>query len=93
MKLFLWALLGFVVTGTAFWMVTSPWIPRNPVVLAIFILVFTAGPVGAFWMMYQSIRYEEHPLGMILLAFVPYSFLWYYTERVRPKRNCGRVNA
>jgi hypothetical protein len=35
-------------------------------------------------MMYMSIRYEKHPLPMVLLAaFIPFSFLWYYFERVR----------
>ena len=87
MKLAVWVLLGLIVTGAAFWIVTSPSTPHNPVILAFFIAVFTIGPIGAFWMMYISVRYEKHPLPMVLLAFLPYAFLWYYVERVRPKRH------
>ncbi len=35
-------------------------------------------------MLYMAIRYEKHPLPMVLLAFVPFAFFWYYFERVRP---------
>jgi hypothetical protein len=87
MKLFLWVLLGLTAAGTVFWMVASASVPRNPLVIAVFIAVFTAGPIGAFWMMYVSIRHEKHPLPMVVLAFLPYSFLWYYAERVRPKKH------
>ena len=83
MKLLLWVLLGLVVTGGAFWIAASPWIPRNPVVVFLVVLVYAVGPIGAFWMLYMSIRHEKHPLPMVLLAFVPYAFLWYYVERVR----------
>lgn len=35
--------------------------------------------------MYMSIRYEKKPLPMLALAlFVPFTFVWYYFERVRP---------
>jgi hypothetical protein len=39
--------------------------------------------VGAFWMMYMSIRHEKSPLPMVMLAFIPFTFLWYYFERFR----------
>jgi len=36
-------------------------------------------------MMYMSIRYEKKPLPFVLLALlIPFTFLWYYFERVRP---------
>jgi 4-hydroxybenzoate polyprenyltransferase len=44
------------------------------------------GSIGALWMMYMSVRYEKNPLPMVLLAFVAYAFLWFYVERVRPKK-------
>jgi hypothetical protein len=56
----------------------------HPAILLAFIALFAVPPVGAFWMMYTSIRYEKSPLPMILLAFIPFSFLWYYFERIRP---------
>lgn len=87
MKLFLWILLGFAVAGLAFWMVTVSGIPRSPLFVFLLVAVFGASPVGTFWMFYVVIRNEKHPWPLILLAFVPYAFLWYYFERVRPGRN------
>ncbi len=85
-KIFLWMLLGLLVTGIAFWMLASPGVPKNPLLTFLIIVIFAVPPIGAFWMLYMSIRYEKNPLGMILLAFVPYAFLWYYFERFRPRR-------
>jgi hypothetical protein len=82
MKLFLWIVLGFAVAGVGFWMIVAEG-PENPFFFFL-VVVFTAQPLGAFWMLYMAIRYEVHPLPMVLLAFVPYAFLWYYFERVRP---------
>ncbi len=45
---------------------------------------FMAGVVGAYWMAYMSIRHEERPLFYIVFAFIPFAFVWYYFERVRP---------
>lgn len=83
MKLFLWIFLGFVVAGLAFWTIVAEG-PDNPLLVFVVVAVFGLPPIGAFWMLYMAIRYEAQPLPMILLAFVPYSFLWYYFERVRP---------
>lgn len=83
MKLFLWILLGFAVAGFAFWAITIEG-PENPFLVSLVVVVFTASPIGAFWMLYTAIRYETHPLPMVLMAFIPFSFLWYYFERVRP---------
>jgi hypothetical protein len=87
MKMFLWILLGFAVAGLAFWMVTTSGIPRNPLMVFLFVVIFAVSPVGTFWMLYIAIRHEKHPLPMILLAFVPYASLWYYFERVRPGKH------
>jgi hypothetical protein len=87
MKLFLWILLGFAVTGLAFWAIVTEG-PENPVLVSLAVVVFAASPIGAFWMLYVAIRYETHPLPMVPMAFIPFSFLWYYFERVRP----GKLN-
>jgi hypothetical protein len=93
MKLFLWVILGIVVLGLAAWMITVPGPPRGPV-LFLFVIIFAVPPVGAFWMLYQVIRYEKQPLPLILLAFfVPFVFLWYYFERVRPRKHQTRVSS
>jgi len=56
----------------------------SPFILFLFVALFGIPPFGAFWMMYMSIRYEKNPLPLIVLAFLPFTFLWYYFERVRP---------
>ncbi len=84
MKLFLWVLLGLMTTGLAFLFVISPWTPRNPYVQDLLVVFFGAPSVGAFWMLYVAIRYEKRPLRFVCLAFIPFAFLWYYFERVRP---------
>jgi len=83
MKLFLWALLGMSVLGTAFWLITTS-AGQNPLIVFLSVLVFAVPPLGTFWMLYVTIRYEKRPLPLMLVAFVPYAFLWYYFERVRP---------
>lgn len=91
MKLFLWIVVGFVTVGLAAWIITANNGPQNPLLMALVIVVFCVPPLGAFWMLYMSIRYEKHPLPMILLAlFVPYTFLWYYFERIRPRKHIDR---
>jgi len=93
-KLALWVLLGLSVAGLAFWFMATPGGPRNPLQLLLVVMVFGVAPVGTFWMMYVSIRHEKHPLPLVFLAFVlPYSFLWYYFERVRPGEHKSRLEA
>ena len=88
MKLFLWIIVGFVTLGLAFWIVTTSENPQNSFLMILVVLVFGVPPLGAFWMLYMAIRYEKHPLPMMILAFfVPYTFLWYYFERVRPRKH------
>ena len=83
MKLIAWILLGFAVAGLGFWIVTNDSIPKNIGIDLLIIFIFVLGPAGAFWMIHVAIRHEKHPLPMILLAFIPYTFLWYYFERYR----------
>jgi hypothetical protein len=55
---------------------------------SVVILPFLAlQPLCALWMLYQAIRYEAKPLPYFLLAaFFPFSYIWYYSERVRPRK-------
>ena len=93
MKLALWVVFGFAVDGLAAWIVVSGLAPKSPVVQFLIVVLFGAPPVEGFWMMYMAIRYEKSPLGYTALAFIPFTFLWYYFERVRPgilvRRNVG----
>ncbi len=90
MKTLFWFLVSAILTGLAFGFVVSPWYPKNPIVVSLIVAFFGAPSIGALWMLYMAIRYEKHPLGTILLAFLPYTFLWYYFERVRPRRAMHR---
>ena len=92
-KIFWWVALGLGVTGLALWMVTTPGTPRHPVFLLLFIAIFAVSPLGTFWMLYAAIRYEKHPMPMILLAFIPYVSLWYYFERFHSARAQSGLNA
>ena len=49
------------------------------------VLFFVTSGLGGMWMVYTAIRYEKHPFFFMLLAGIPYFFLWYYFERVRPR--------
>src|SRR3954447_10985933 len=84
MKLAMWVLMGSSVTGVSFWLVFVT--QANPIPVSIFVLSDAAATVGAIWMMELATREETHPAPMIWLAFLPFSFLWYYFERVRPSR-------
>jgi hypothetical protein len=89
MKLFAWIFLGFIVTGIGFWFVAMPGVPRNPFLMFIVVGVFGLPPIGAFWMLYVAVRYEKHPLPLVLLAMLSYTFLWCYFERIRPRKALG----
>jgi hypothetical protein len=88
-KILLW--IGVAVTGLAFWMVVSPWFPKDPGIEFLVLVFFSMPAMGAFWMLYVAIRNERHPLPIVLLAFLPYTFLWYYSERVRHGKHKTRV--
>jgi hypothetical protein len=85
MKLLLYVVGGFVALALAVLVITQGQVPAsNPLMLFAVVVLFVVPPLGAFWMIYMSIRYEKRPLPLILLAlFVPFTFLWYYFERVR----------
>jgi hypothetical protein len=50
-----------------------------------------AGNIGALWMLYQAIRYEVHPLKFIIIAALPFSFVWYSIERYAKRRGVHRL--
>ncbi len=85
MKLFLYIVGGFVaMAAAALLMARGPAPEGHPAILFAFVILFAVPPIGAFWMMYMSIRHEKSPLPLVLLAFIPFTFLWYYFDRVRP---------
>src|SRR5437660_11379298 len=83
MKLLFWILLGFATVAVTTWVIMTPGKPQNPSLILVLMIVYAAAPVGTFWMLYAVVRRENRPLPMVLLAFVPFAFLWYYFEHVR----------
>ena len=86
MKLVLYVAFGFLVMAAAILLLVRGAVPdSHPLTMSGLVVLFGVPPFGAFWMMYVSIRYEERPFPLVALAlFIPFSFLWYYFERVRP---------
>ncbi len=68
------------------WVVLGSWFPKNTLVVTSLILLFVCAPLGALWMLYDCSRIEKAPFMYFVLAFVPYAFVWYYLERVRPRK-------
>jgi len=89
-KLWLYSLGGFIASVLAFFLLLFPARSLDPNGLAMFVLMsppFAFVAVGGLWMMKTALLQEPKPLPLIVLAStVPFAFLWYYFERVRPSR-------
>jgi hypothetical protein len=84
MKLWMWVFVGFSVTGISGGLIVVT--HANPIFVAIFAAANVVATLGTLWMMYVAMRAENPPWPMFWLAFLPFSSLWYYFERVRPRR-------
>ncbi len=91
MKRVFWILFLVACSAFAGWVVLGPWAFRNPLALFFVTFFFMVPPIGSAWMLYQSIRYEEKSLPFVILALVPYSFLWYYFEHYRKRTEAERI--
>jgi hypothetical protein len=62
-----------------------PFLFQN-IYIAVFFVCFTfIANIGGFWMIYQAVRYERRVWRYVLLAFIPFMFVWYSLVRV-PRR-------
>jgi hypothetical protein len=53
--------------------------------------IWVLQPFGSLWMLYQAVRHEAKPFFYVLLTlFVPFAFVWYYVERVRPGKQTSK---
>jgi hypothetical protein len=50
---------------------------RNLSLLVFFASLSVVSNLGGFWMLYQAVRYERRVGRYVLLAFVPFMFVWY----------------
>jgi len=90
MKGILWGGLTIGLTGLAFWIILGPWFPDSTIAMGIVWAFFAAPSVGGLWMLYMAIRHEQRPWRIVLLAFFPYTFVWYYFDRVRQGKHITR---
>jgi hypothetical protein len=91
-SMILWVLAGLAVAGLCFWMIATPGPPATRTIgMVLYVLATLATAIGTFWMWYMAVRHEPRPLLFILLAFIPFTFLWYYFERVRPDRRTSTI--
>jgi len=65
------------------------WILQTPSVLIFFVCLHMTAAFGAFWMLYQAVRYERKVLRYALLAGVPFMFVWYSLVRVPLRKEFG----
>jgi len=93
MRNFMWVVLSVAASTAAGWVVFGPWLAKNGFEIFIVMILFMGSPIGSYWMIYKSIRYEARPLPFIVLALIPLAFLWYYFERVRPGKHMTRTAA
>lgn len=82
-KLLLWVFSWLAVAGLLFWMIVNPDVPGKTLFVVLYTVLSAFMALGTLWMIYYSFQHEKSPWPMILLAFVPFAFLWYYFERVR----------
>jgi hypothetical protein len=48
-------------------------------------ILVTCVALGAVWTAYQALRYETRPGIYLLMAILPFSFVWYYFGRYKPR--------
>jgi len=90
MRTLIYVSLPVITSGVAAWIVIGPWFPTNQFELVLTVLFFLAPNVGGLWMIYTAARHERRPWRYIWLALLPYTFVWYYFERARPRQIRGK---
>ena len=91
MKRYLWLLLAGCLTSFETWAVFTESGPMNfanhSILFPLILVSFAASGLGGCWMLFSVIRREKHVFPVVLVPFlIPNSFLWYYFERVMPKK-------
>ena len=66
-----------------------PALLSNDYVAAIFVVLTFAQNLGAFWMLYQAVRYEKRVLKYVAMAFIPFMFIWYALVRLPLRKAFG----
>ena len=66
-----------------------PALLSNDYVTAILVALTFAQNLGAFWMLYQAVRYEKRVLKYVAMAFIPFMFIWYALVRHPLRKEFG----
>ncbi|MBI3664151.1 MAG: hypothetical protein HY234_14025 [Acidobacteria bacterium] len=74
-----------------FLLMAIPGLARNEVVLFLLFVLVSSAVLGVYWMLYQVIRFERKMVPLVIFAFVPFGFVWYYLERFRKREGKARV--
>ena len=69
-----------------------PTLIRNLPLLIFFVCLNMVSNLGGFWMLYQAVRYERKVGRYVLLAFVPFMFVWYSLVRVPLRKEFQRYS-
>lgn len=92
MKRLVWICLGilsfgFGLTMVFFYPFRHPFLEEIGRGAVVIMPILFLQPLCGIWMLYQVVRYEAKPLPYVfLVAFVPFSYIWYYVEKVRPRK-------
>jgi hypothetical protein len=65
-----------------FGILIRPSLFQNKFIVLFFIPLTFVANIGSYWMLYQAVRYERRVGKYVLLAFVPFMFVWYSLVRV-----------
>jgi hypothetical protein len=83
-QLFLYSIMTDVILYVATLIVLTLF-AGNPLVAKLPAILAACAALGAVWAVYQSLRYENRPGLYLLMAIVPFSFVWYYFGRYKPR--------
>ena len=79
---FAWFLPMCVYVVCFFGLWVRPRLSENLYFVLPLVLLHITSTFGSFWMLYQAVRYEKRVGRYVLLAFVPFLFVWYSMVRV-----------
>jgi len=78
-----WVSIQIAVAAAAFMLVAKSTQPTwvEAFAAGVFVSLTLVATVGAFWMIWAAFRHD-HPIPKVILAaFVPFAFVWYYSQR------------
>jgi hypothetical protein len=82
-----WICFFAYTTSYSGWIFFRSWLHPHPTLFEALLIDLPYGlvyPLGTLWMIARSLRTERHSGAYMLLAPVPYAFVWYYFECANP---------